>query len=149
MEKITIGIDPDSDRMGFSVYVGAELVVCATATIVEIITGHLPEYLAVGDVVFSIENVMANKFVYARNQKQSKSAQSTVAMAVGRCQQNQIELMRWLDHYGVPYMLHKPQRGNWAKNKELFEKITGWKGRSNPDSRAAAFFGFLQLKSGL
>ena len=143
---IVIGIDPDSDRMGFAVYVDGKLTVCATATIVEIITQHLPIYLQHGDVLFSIENVMANKFVYTRNQKQSKAAQSTVAMAIGRCQQNQAELMRWLDHYRIPYQLHKPQKGNWADMRMIFENATGWTGRSNPDSRAAAYFGFLALK---
>jgi hypothetical protein len=98
--------------------------------------------------IFSIENVMANQFVYARNQKASKAAQSKVAMHIGRCQQAQVELCRQLDRLEIPYVLHKPQRGNWSKNKALFQKITGWEGRSNEDTRAAAFFGWLGLKMG-
>ena len=30
-----------------------------------------------------------------------------------------------------------------AEHKSKFEKITGWTGRSNEDTRSAAFFGFL------
>jgi hypothetical protein len=66
-------------------------------------------------------------------------------MSIGRCQQAQLELMRWLDHHRLPYVLHKPQAGNWSDKKALFEKITGWTGRSNEDSRAAAFFGYLEV----
>lgn len=87
---------------------------------------------------------MANQFVYSRNQKASKAAQSKVAMHIGRCQQVQIEIMQWLDALGVPYKLHKPQKGNWAKDKAMFERVTGWKGRSNEDTRSAAYFGFLE-----
>ncbi len=99
------------------------------------------------DVLFSIEDVCANNFVYARNSKGNKSVTSKIAMGIGRCQQAQTELMRWLDYYNIEYVLHKPQKGNWAKNKAQFEKVTGWKGKSNVDTRSAAYFGWLALKS--
>ena len=67
-------------------------------------------------------------------------------MSIGRCQQSQSELMRFLDEYKIKYVLHKPQKNNWAKNKHQFEKVTGWVGRSNEDTRSAAYFGFLGLK---
>ena len=146
MGKIIVGIDPDSERHGFAAYVDGKLTVCATATTAEIVMEHLPAWLDTGPVMFSIENVMQNQFVYARNQHGNKAAQSKIAMHIGRCQQAQVELMRWLDHYEIPYVLHRPQRGNWAKNKAQFERVTGWTGRSNEDSRAAAFFGFLALR---
>src|SRR5690606_36446662 len=142
----TIGVDPDSERFGIAAYFAGNLKVCATATIVEIFTQHLPEWLKFGDVQFSIENVMVNQFVYARNRKGSTANQSKIAMHIGRCQQAQVALMRWLDHYGIPYVLHKPQKGNWADNKAQFEKVTGWTGRSNPDTRSAVYFGYLSLK---
>ncbi|WP_020209024.1 hypothetical protein [Gilvimarinus chinensis] len=150
MGQVVIGVDPDSERHGYAVYLDGKLKVCTTATTVEIIVEHLPVWLEQGDVIFSIENVMANQFVYRRNKKQTKAAESKVAMSIGRCQNAQMELMRWLDHYGVPYVLYKPQRGNWADadNKPLFEKLTGWTGRSNADGRSAAFFGFLALRDG-
>ena len=67
-------------------------------------------------------------------------------MAIGRCQQSQVELMRLIDDRNVNYVLHKPQKGNWAKNKAQFEKVTGWTKRSNEDTRAAAYFGWLGCK---
>jgi len=97
-------------------------------------------------VLFSMENVLKQNFVYARNAKQSKAAHAKVALSVGRCQQAQFELMQWLDHLQIPYVLHPPQAGNWAKNKPFFEKATGWTGRSNADTRSAAYFGFLEAR---
>ncbi len=71
--------------------------------------------------------------------------QGKVGMSVGKCQQAQVELMRMLDFHGFKYELHKPQKGNWAKNKPLFEKATGWTARSNEDGRSASYFGYLAL----
>ncbi len=147
VSKIIVGIDPDSERHGYAVYVDGALTVCATATTVEIIVNHLPALLRFGEVSFSVEDVCANNFVYARNKHANKEAQSKIAMGIGRCQNAQKELMRWLDHYRITYKLHKPQKGNWADNKDLFERLTGWTGRSNTDSRAAAYFGYLGVKA--
>lgn len=139
---IVVGIDPDAKASGVAVFYNGELLKLKSCTTVEIVNELKNK---ASDVLVSIEDVMANQFVYSRNQKASKAAQSKVAMHIGRCQQVQVEIMQWLDAMGVPYKLHKPQRGNWAKDKSRFEKITGWKGRSNEDTRSAAYFGFLEV----
>jgi len=141
--KITVGIDPDADKHGVAIYSNGKLINICQWSLVEIM-----QYLdhidgATKSTTFSIENVMANQFVYARNRQSSKSAESKIAMLIGRCQQAQVELQRWLDFYEIPYVLHNPQKGNWADNKAQFEVVTGWKERSNADTRAAAFFGYL------
>jgi hypothetical protein len=137
MAKV-IGVDPDSDRHGVAVYRDGNLSALAMASSIEIVEhGKEPGTLVV------IENVMANQFVYARNRHGSKSAQSKIAMHIGRCQQAQVELQRLLDHNSIKYVLVKPTKGNWAKNKSTFERLTGWTGRSNEDTRAAAFFGYM------
>lgn len=145
MSEYVIGIDPDSDRHGFAMYENGKLITCATATTVEIVDVHLP-FLIGCSMRFAIEDVMSNQFVYARNTRSNKSVQSKIAMHVGRCQQAQVELIRWLETLNIEYSLIKPQKGNWAKNKAQFERITGWAGRSNEDSRSAAFFGYMALK---
>jgi len=137
--KYSIGVDPDSDKMGVAIYIDGKIDSLNNWRIVDFV-GWL---ISCNDPVeVSIEDVMSNQFVYTRNQGASKAAQSKVAMHVGRCQQNQIELQRWLDHYDISYKLFKPQNGNWAKNKAQFEMATGWEGRSNEETRSAAFFGF-------
>lgn len=141
-----IGIDPDSTAHGVAIYKDGKLT--------ELKMMDLPaitkEFLGVeGNIFFSIENVMHNKFVYARNVQQSKSSQSSIAMKVGRCQQAQVELERMITHFGHDYMLTKPQPRNWAnsKSKAQFERLTGWTGRSNADTRSAAYFGYLAVLS--
>lgn len=141
--QIVIGVDPDSEAHGVAIYQGGTLVDLKMLPLMELV---ILAAGAPGAVLVSIENVMANQFVYTRNRKASKAAESKVAMSIGRCQQAQVELQRMLDHYEIPYVLHRPQSGNWADKRELFQKITGWTGNSNPDTRSAAYFGFLALK---
>jgi len=143
---IVLGVDPDSDKHGVAVYWDGEL-----CSLTERNNCELLKYISslsgfdVG-LLLSIEDVCANNFVYARNNKGNKSVTSKIAMSIGRCQQAQKELMMWLDFYEIKYVLHKPQKGNWSKNKAQFEKVTGWKDRSNEDTRSAAYFGWLGCK---
>ena len=139
---ITVGIDPDSNEHGVAVYVDGKL----EALYMSDNQGLICRYQAhkYKDLLFSIEDVCANNFVYARNNKGNKSVTSKIAMSIGRCQQAQKELMMWLDYYNIKYVLHKPQKGNWAKNKAQFEKVTGWTQRSNEDTRSAAYFGWIE-----
>lgn len=143
---IVVGIDPDSEKMGFAVYQDVKLSLLNTVTIPELITHYLPELQKYGPLVFSIEDVAAQNFIYSRNVKREKKVQGAVSNSLGRCQQNQVELIRWLDHYEIPYKLHKPTASNWADNKAFFERVTGWKYSSNRDSRSAAYFGWLEAK---
>ena len=145
--KIVVGIDPDAEKHGVAVYVGGVLTELLMLYAIEIVRKFdAINPMGSADIVFHIEDVMVNQFVYSRNSQQNKAAQSKVAMHIGRCQQAQVELMRLLDAYELTYKLHKPQKGNWAKNKELFERITGWTKQSNEDTRAAAYFGYLGVK---
>lgn len=141
MSKLVVGIDPDSDRHGVAFYRDGELTGLGMMRRVEI----LEDIRFLPGLIVSIEDVCANNFIYTRNNKGSREVHGKVALSVGRCQQAQTELMRDLEHYGISFVLHKPQKGNWAKNKAQFEKVTGWKARSNEDTRSAAYFGYLAL----
>ena len=138
---LIVGIDPDAANHGVAVYEDGKLIELSRLQLIPII-----EKFANADVLFSIENVLANKFVYGRNQHKNASVQSNIAMKIGRVQQAQEELIRFLDHFNKLYVLHRPQRGNWAKDREGFELATGWTGSSNEDTRAAAYFGYLALR---
>lgn len=141
---IVVGIDPDSSAHGVAVYADGELSALSSMTLMQI-HDALVQGVTQG-VLFSIENVLAQSFVYARNNQQSKAAQAKVGVGIGRCQQAQQELMRMLDHYGTPYVLHKPSGMNWAKDRARFERTTGWSGRSNEDQRSAAYWGWLAVR---
>lgn len=152
MGEVVIGVDPDADKHGVAIYKSGRLEYLEMLTgpdLIDMARRFSMMRLIHGErvaVLLSIEDVMSNQFVYSRNQKATKAAQCKVAMSIGRCQQAQVELMRWLDYHKIKYVLHKPQKGNWAKDKPSFERITRWKGRSNEDTRAAAFFGHLALR---
>lgn len=142
--RTVIGIDPDSDKHGAAVFEGGKLVQLEMVTTIHLVRKIIDSGFDTKSFLISIEDVMANQFVYARNRKGSTANQSKIAMHIGRCQQAQVELMRWLDHYSIPYVLHKPTKSNWANDKAKFEMATGWKKQSNADTRSAAFFGMLE-----
>jgi hypothetical protein len=146
VNRTVIGIDPDSTAHGVAIYREGVLAELMALDLMGIISLASTEESGDVSLLFSIEDVMANQFVYARNQHSSKAAQSKIAMHIGRCQQSQVELMRFLDSATIPYVLHKPTKGNWAKNKDQFERLTGWAKRSNEDTRSAAYMGYLSLK---
>ena len=144
--NIVIGVDPDSDKHAVAIYEDGELKYLQTHDLYDIIKTYL-ECGIFDNALWSVEDVMRNQFVYARNTNRNKTVQSKIAMFTGRNQQSFVELKRMLDVYGAKYELHPPQKGNWAKNKAQFEKVTGWTGRSNEDTRSAAFFGWLALQT--
>ena len=147
MKEITVvGVDPDSKAHGVAIYREGKLVALHTMPLMELLETATAIESEVTGCLFSIEDVMANQFVYSRNQHSSKAAQSKIAMHIGRCMQAQVELMRALDFMLIDYELHKPTKNNWAKNKPMFEKATGWDKKSNEDTRSAAYMGYLALK---
>lgn len=144
MANFIVGIDPDSDRHGVAIYRDGLLEELANWQLIDVIK-FVPQ-MKLHQIKFSIEDVCANNFVYSRNQKPTRAEMSKVGISIGRCQQSQVELIRILNYFGISYALHKPQRGNWSKDKKKFERLTGWNKRSNADTRSAAYFGYLQLK---
>lgn len=143
---IVIGCDPDSKAHGIAIYRDGKLEQLEQWDISAVLT-FINGQKDLSNIIFSIENVMKNQMVYARNRQSSKSAESKIAMHIGRCQQSQVELERVLTHFDVNFVRFPPQKGNWSdtKMKPLFKRLTGWNGMSNPDTRSAAFFGYLQV----
>lgn len=145
---LTVGIDPDSKAHGVAIYKGSNLVELHEWPRAEIISW----VLGLGEGAqcrFSIEDMKANKCVFRQHSHKKARPQGEIGRKLGLCQQAQIELERDLLHLGIPFELHKPQSGNWAKTKmkPQFKLVTGWKKRSNADTRSAAFFGFLSLNN--
>ena len=59
-------------------------------------------------------------------------------------QQSQSELEGLFLYWDIKVVKHKISK-MWKKDKNQFEKVTGWTDRSNEDTRSAAYFGFLGL----
>jgi hypothetical protein len=145
--RIVIGIDPDTEKHGVAVYTNGRLGDLQKFSLVEIfdhiIVKERTKVQDDSELIFSIEDVCANNFVYSRNMTKNNKVNMSIARNVGACQQAQTELMRMLEHFNIKYVLHKPQSGNWAKDKTKFERVTGWDKKSNEDTRSAAYFGYL------
>lgn len=142
--KYVIGIDPDSKSHGVAIYMDGKLKTLTNWTLPEIISFVNPEEVR-GCCVISIEDTTAKKCVYRQHSINKARAQGEIGRRLGMCQQSQIELERVLEFMGIPVIRHKPQSGNWADKKNLFEKVTGWVKRSNKDTRSAAYFGYVGL----
>ena len=136
-----VGVDPDSKAHGVAIYEDGKLVQLRQENLCSLVSSG---WFAGWADLWVIEDVKANKFIYARNTKKGAFGLS-IAQDVGKVKQAQIELERFLEYHGQKVMLVKPQASNWAKDKEKFERITGWTKRSNEDTRSAAYFGFLGL----
>jgi hypothetical protein len=146
MGKIIIGVDPDSSKHGVAVYLGGVLRDLHSLELPDFV-GLLEFYFAInGEIEIHIEDVTANNATFRKKFVKNDRAEKAVTRSVGKCQQAQIELERFVAKYELKLVRHKISN-QWKNQagKKIFEKVTGWKGRSNEDTRSAAYFGFLGL----
>lgn len=141
MTKIILGIDPDSKAHGVAIYIDGVLVDLRSMTLMQIIDHAIWE----GDITIHIEDVCANNAAFSKKGIANKKAATAINRSIGKCQQAQIELERFFEGAGVKVVKHKIS-SMWKKDKAQFERVTGWKGRSNEDTRSASWFGYLGLK---
>lgn len=145
---IVIGIDPDSDKYGVAIYDEGKLVELECKRLVEVMvllsSGWLSRYNT-DYIEVHMENVCANNAAFQKKGVKNKLASTAINRSVGKCQQAQIELERLFEYFKIPVVKHKTSK-MWKKNKVQFESVTGWNGRSNEDTRSAAYFGWLGLR---
>ena len=145
MSKIIIGIDPDSKAHGVAVYMDGTLTGLSCLTLVEIVR-LVPIWKYESKCVeFHIEDVCANNAAFQKSGVKNAKAATAINRSVGKCQQAQIELERFLASFLIFPVKHKISK-MWKNDKAQFEKVTGWSGRSNEDTRSAAYFGWLGCK---
>lgn len=143
MSKYVIGIDPDSKAHGVAIYKDKELTELKCMPLTEFVM-TLESLLTMStSIEVHIENVCGNNAVFA--ERRGRANFNTIAKmsnGVGKCQQAQIELERWCEHYSVKVVRHKVSKA-WKKEKQTFALMTKWGKQSNEDTRSAAYFGFL------
>ncbi len=141
MSKIIIGIDPDSKKHGVAVYKDKKITELDCFELFDIhnllFEMSTEERLT---VEFHVEDVCANNAIFRKGN--NVSVQQSIARRLGMVQQSQVELERLAEWWELPVVKHKISK-MWKKDKAQFEKVTGWKGRSNEDTRSAAYFGWL------
>jgi hypothetical protein len=145
MSKIIIGIDPDGDKHGVAIYNHGRLVDLRSRNLVDIID-LLSSFDIDTDLEAHIEDVNGVSAAFmARDKKANIHIKLKMAQSIGMCKQSQIELERLFESKDIKVVKHKISK-MWKKDKAQFDKVTGWIGRSNEDTRSAAYFGFLGLK---
>lgn len=147
MSKIIIGCDPDSDKSGFSFYINNELcrLECLSLIGFYIELESICKQWSDKEIELHIENVKGVKGIFAqRTSGKNKGVALMMAQNVGMCKQVQTEIERFAEHFNIKIVHHQVSK-MWKKDKAQFEKVTGWTGRSNEDSRSAAYFGYLGL----
>lgn len=157
---IKIGIDPDLTKSGVATVVNGEIVTLKSMAFSELIEfviskSHLP-------YVVLLEDVDNKKPVFASKLKRTAKGQDPLLAYVGhapsqggsefKINMSKAEdlgkvkatarlIKEVLEDNGIAVTLVKPLRGPIKKAKDssvYFNKITGWAGRSNADTRDAA-----------
>lgn len=146
MNKMIVGIDPDSDGHGVAIYINGKLDSLQKMYLLDIInlvSGNQGRF----EFEFHIEDVCAQNAAFAKKGVKNAKAATAINRSVGKCQQAQIELERVLEHYGAAVVKHRISK-MWkdANGKKQFQLATNWTGRSNEDTRSAAYFGWLGCK---
>lgn len=146
MNKFTIGVDPDSKAHGVAIYENGKLIELHSLPLIQfyLLAQNLKQF---GEVVVSIEDNNAISAVYSGRykSKDSEAVKSKKAQHVGMCKQAQIEVERACEELGIKLVRQRPSRA-WKESRcKQFARVTGWKGRSNPDTRSASFMGFQAL----
>ena len=153
MSKIIIGIDPDSKAHGVAVYIDSKLITLQSKTLLEIYETLVTQYIPMeksGEYTIEvhIEDVCAvSNSCFHWKPRDSKYVKAKKSEHIGLCKQSQIELERLFEYFHMKIVKHKISK-LWKStaSKAQFEKVTGWKGRSNEDTRSAAYFGWLGCK---
>ncbi|WP_144203545.1 hypothetical protein [Shewanella sp. KCT] len=100
-------------------------------------------------VLVVLEDVEANKPVFNRG-GQSRRVRERVAQNVGNVKATARHIDRMLAKRGVKVIKVAPLKGavkrQAKKNSAYFNKLTGWTGRSNEDTRDAALLALFGIR---
>ena len=140
--NIVIGVDPDCLKSGLAVYESGILKRLLNFTYIDFVSYCAK--IKFENCIFVIEDGNLINGLYSRNRHGNKAIQHKISESVGANKQRATDLIEVAKYFGIPVIRRKPRKGNWANKKAMFEKVTGWKGRSNPETRSAAFFGYFE-----
>lgn len=149
MSEYIIGIDPDAGEKGHgvAVYRSGELVNLKNLTLLELqgflFDGVDSKYSNVE--IHMEDNVMVSAAYRAQAKQGSLAVKLKMAQHIGMLKQAQIELERMFYACGIKLVKRKPA-SQWKKGTDDFKRATGWTGRSNEDTRSAAYFGYLGVR---
>lgn len=150
MSKLVFGIDPDSAGNGVAVYLDDKLIDLQNrraAALYLYVSGMMTLHDCNPDECLAVVEDVAGKKGTFHGMSQNKAAIAQTGKNIGKCQQAQAEAEEAFELLGIEIKKY-PISSKWKTQagKKQFELVTGWSGRSNEDTRSAAYFGFLAIK---
>ncbi len=146
MINYVIGCDPDSKANGIALYENGALTELMSLAAIDFYLEF--ERLRGERVVFCVENTKKNGATFRKNGDNSEAKRRKIARDVGNCQQAQVEIVRAAEKLGFD-VVYMPISKRWKEGEiqtSDFKRLTGWTKRSNPDTRSAAWMGYLYSK---
>lgn len=137
--KRIIGIDPDLTKSGMALVVDGKLIDVKALPFPELV--ELAKLERLSGSIFVVEDVEYDKTTYHRAGTNARQ-HTRIAQNVGQVKGVARVLIQCLEYYGCNVVKINPLTGpikRKAKTEaEYFNKITGWQGRTNSDTRDAA-----------
>lgn len=142
-----IGIDPDIEKNGFAVCVDGQLTQLLNLNFVEVISFIIDNKESIKKVVIEAGWLITKSNWHTKGKRISAEAREKIAKNVGENHATGKHLAMFIESLGLKVQLLKPQgkittikgvNGNPnITSAEIFNKKTGWKGKSNPETRDA------------
>ena len=146
MKHLYIGIDPDVDENGFSVWNKPQrkFESIEALNLVDMMRRlhELRDQIALVVVEAGWLNKGNRHLNYVPKKVKVRNPLADAAEAgenTGRNHQRGIDIIEVLVYMEIPYRVTIPMSpNNWKNDADIFKKMTGWKGRTNPEKRDAA-----------
>lgn len=139
MNKLFIGVDPDVNKNGVGFYYkDRKKLALENLTFFELFDA-IKQLKVRYNITVIIDAGWLNKsnfHVIGTN----KNVNGKIGERVGANHETGRKIAEMCDYLGVAYELHRPTRSK--VNKEVFEQITGYKGRTNQETRDAGLLVF-------
>tara|TARA_R110000764_G_C10746100_1_gene351549 strand:+ start:57 stop:524 length:468 start_codon:yes stop_codon:yes gene_type:complete len=152
MINIIIGCDPDVDGKGYAIYENGVLKSLEAFCLIDLfnfidetsLSSKKPVELHIEDVAANSSSQFNWVKLPQKDKRKQDAINAKISEKVGRCKQAQLEVEKIAEHFNIKIVRHKVSK-KWkdVAGRKEFERLTGWKGRSNPDTRSAAWFGYL------
>lgn len=152
MNAVIYGIDPDSSKHGIAIYrvVDGKYRLCELLNLNTIqlyihLTTNEKDALDCGAVQFHMENPQGNSSsAFNYTNKDTERVKAKKSESVGRVKQAQESLTQLADELNIEVIKYS-NSSCWKKGNEakMFARVTGWKKKSNEETRSAAYFGFM------
>lgn len=147
--RLLVGIDPDLVKSGVALVRDGQLISLQALSFPDLLN-HARE-LVDSNALFVVEDVEHDKTTYHRARTNTRT-HAAIAQKVGQVKGVARVLVECLQDMGADVVqvkpLHGPVKRQAKKDAAYFNRITGWQGRSNSDTRDAALLALFWVRFG-